>query len=158
MKINELKENAQDRLNEFIESFDDFEFNSDGIDKGNFSDLDSFIEFIFEGDNFLDFSDLKKMIKKNLYAKDDDVKVSDLDWDYIESVYDQLINECQSYRLVYEQLEGFIDIDSGIQVGSIEIHTDDEILTELLKRSLTEKTILPVDVDGCTHYIFNPDL
>ncbi|WP_436660282.1 hypothetical protein [Acinetobacter sp. P1(2025)] len=153
----EFKQNVEENLTRLMDSFEGFGFSFNAVEVGDLDDIDTFQNLVLDGDCKMDFEDFKRGIKKTLFSEDDDVKVSDLDWDIVEDNYESAVNSLIEFQNFQNQVEGAFDIDSGVDLDNVELLNDEDMMKSLFDKALSEKKIIPVETDNETYYILNPD-
>jgi hypothetical protein len=143
-QLHEIKESLEELISNLKDYFGEFEFETtEGLTLDDLSSLDGFEKFFVSGGNTMgldvSFEVFKKKIKKTLFSNESDLKVSDFDWDEIESAFNDITDAYSNYNDFKDSLSE--NITGSQTLESVKLY-DREELKEYLLNQFIEKDMI----------------
>lgn len=153
LEQNEELSNAIDNLRE---CFNEFDFlTKDGLTADNLSDIGGFESLALNNSELIDFDHFSTKIKKSLYPLEDDMKISDFDWDNLSDNYYDVSEKYESFKLLKEQVED--NLTGNQEFGSVKIY-DKESLNDLVLDYLSSNNLIyEIETQGETYFLLNAE-
>lgn len=96
----ETRDELNSKVESLIDLFADYDFELNGQSKDQIEDMDGLLKLLGQTKRLPNFESFRKQIKAALTSDFD----SDLDWDDVETKYDDLRDEYKAYCQVMEQV------------------------------------------------------
>lgn len=142
--MNEIKDELCNHIDNLRDLFEDHDFNTkDGHSSGDLDGVDGFELVAVQDGEVLSFGDFKKTIKFDFFTNDDDVKISDFDWDDLESSYDTVVESYTAYRELRENIEENLTGDQTLD--SVDIMDKEDIMDRLLTHMIDEGLVYEIN-------------
>lgn len=156
--MNEIKDELINEIDNLRDFFEDYDFNTkNGHSSGDIDGIDGFELIAVEDEEPVAFSAFKKGIKHDFYSNDDDIKISDFDWDELEIQYDSVVEKYNAYKALYVEIEDNLTGDQT--VDSVELMDKEDVMERLLNYMIQEGLIYEVNhAEKGVLYIANAEI
>lgn len=153
----EIKEKLTNSIDELRNSFDEYDFQTnESLSASDLNEISGFERFAVLNNEVISFEAFRRKIVKSLFSLDNDVNVSDFDWDVVESQFDEVSTEYAEYQSVLDQVQDNITGDQDSITVALE--SAEDIKSMLLQHLIDQNLIYEITVEGEIHYLVHDKL